>query len=282
MSELFSQRGPGFILLIVSLPTWKRSLLIWQFNPIYSFFVSYWYCCLRKSASVWLELFLFLLSLITEFILSLLQALSSLQVYFYFYWGFIPFSCECSSLNMSGDRVSINAGNLFQVLQFKWALRTLFEKAGEIETKFSTLNVQKACFAKGREIESKCFKVNVPRECAWQKCRKIDFKCSKRNVRKGISLCKLFFNPTLPGEATCPPVLFSFVTEERLTLGSWNFAILTLYVCSKNWHLICFSKINTITMATVLFQVTENCKNRENAITHCLFSWICFKFCTMA
>ena len=24
-------------------------------------------------------------------------------------------------------------------------------------------------------------------------------------------------------------------------------------------------------MATVLFQVTENCENRENAITHCFF-----------
>ena len=29
--------------------------------------------------------------------------------------------------------------------------------------------------------------------------------------------------------------------------------------------------MNTVTMATVLFQVTENCKNRENAITHCFF-----------
>ena len=28
---------------------------------------------------------------------------------FYFHWGFMPFSCECSTLNMSGDRVSLNA-----------------------------------------------------------------------------------------------------------------------------------------------------------------------------
>ena len=28
-----------------------------------------------------------------------------------------------------------------------------------------------------------------------------------------------------------------------------------------------FSKMNTVTMATVLFQVTENCEYRENAIT---------------
>ena len=27
--------------------------------------------------------------------------------------------------------------------------------------------------------------------------------------------------------------------------------------------------MNTVTMATVLLQVTENCENRENAITHC-------------
>ena len=29
--------------------------------------------------------------------------------------------------------------------------------------------------------------------------------------------------------------------------------------------------MNTVTMATVLFQVTENCENRENAVTHCFF-----------
>ena len=29
-----------------------------------------------------------------------------------------------------------------------------------------------------------------------------------------------------------------------------------------------FSKMNTVTIATVLFQVTENCENRENATTH--------------
>ena len=35
--------------------------------------------------------------------------------------------------------------------------------------------------------------------------------------------------------------------------------------------LICFSKMNAVTMATVLFQVTENCEDRENAITNCFF-----------
>ena len=29
--------------------------------------------------------------------------------------------------------------------------------------------------------------------------------------------------------------------------------------------------MNTVTMAAVLFQVTENCKNKENATTHCFF-----------
>ena len=73
------------------------------------------------------------------------------------------------------------------------------------------------------------------------------------------------------GGRTCLPKLFSFVTAERLKLGSWNFASLTLCLYWKKWRLICFSKINTVTMATVLFQVTENCENRENAITHCFF-----------
>ena len=32
-----------------------------------------------------------------------------------------------------------------------------------------------------------------------------------------------------------------------------------------------FPKMNTVTMATILFQVTENCENKENAITYYFF-----------
>ena len=36
-------------------------------------------------------------------------------------------------------------------------------------------------------------------------------------------------------------------------------------MCIQQIDTICFSKFNTVTMETVLFQVAENCENRENA-----------------
>ena len=32
--------------------------------------------------------------------------------------------------------------------------------------------------------------------------------------------------------------------------------------------------MNAVTMATILFQVTENCENRENAITHFFYGFV--------